>query len=137
MNTPKQLELLHDEQVELSARQVNILLSPKQNGTGSDDAKSYLNELGIEIIDKRQPIQFQRNSKELLHRWSPYVQGFSALFVQKTLDEYKNEYSSPVIFVPFAGSGTVLVQSMLNNLDVYGLELNPLLHFIAKTKIKI
>ncbi len=135
MASHKQLDLVCDESKQLSARQLNILLSPKQNGTERDDSRKYLSSLGIEITENRQPIQFMRNSNELIHRWSPYVQGFSAQFVQRILDKYKNQYKSPVILDPFAGSGTVLVQSKLNNLESHGIEINPLLHFIARTKV--
>jgi hypothetical protein len=118
-----------------SARQFNVMRSPKRNGTANIDAIPYLDQLGIEIIDKRQPIQFLPNSIEPVHYWSPYVQGFSAKFVQGTLDSYRGEYTLPVILDPFAGSGTVIVQSKLNGYESYGIELNPLLHFIAETKI--
>ena len=130
-----QLSFLSDEFKKLTVRQVNVLRSPKKNGTARYDSQPFLAELGVEIIDKQQPIQFLRNSSDLVHRWSPYVQGFSSQFVQRTLDSFKDDYSFPVIFDPFTGSGTVLVQSKLNNLEVYGVELNPLLYFIAKTKI--
>jgi len=136
MQNLKQLSFLSESSKKLNVRQFNIIRSPKQNGTARDDSKPYLVELGIEIINKPQPIQFLRNSDERVHRWSPYVQGFSAEFVQRTIANYEQDYHSPVIFDPFAGSGTVLVQSKLNNCEVYGVELNPLLHIIAKTKIK-
>ncbi|MEI7987972.1 MAG: DNA methyltransferase [Chloroflexota bacterium] len=121
---------------ELTARQRNIILSPKINGTAYVDSLPYLEELGINLVDYRQPIQFLPNTNEAIHRWSPYVQGFSAKFVQRILDMYKQDYkNSPVVLDPFAGSGTVLVQSKLNNIEVYGVELNPLLHFVTQTKI--
>ena len=135
MPRTNQLNLLPNEIKNLTTRQVNIIRSPKNNGTAFDDSKPYLKELNLEIIEKKQPIQFQKNSNEIVHRWSPYVQGFSAEFVQATLKKYKTEYKTPIIFDPFAGSGTVLVQAKLNNYDTYGVELNPLLHFVAKTKI--
>lgn len=137
MTTPIQISIFPDFQdtVNISVRNLNILRSPKQNGTASFDSKSYLDELGIKIINKKQPIQFNKNNNEIIHRWSSYVQGFSASFVQSVIDEYQNEYDQPVIFDPFAGSGTVLIQSKINNLETYGVELNPLLHFIGKTKL--
>lgn len=119
----------------MTARQLNVIRSPKQNGTASIDSIPYLEELGISIEEKSQPIQFNQNSEELIHRWSPYVQGFSASFVQNTIETYQKYYSRPVTFDPFAGSGTVLVQSRLNGIETYGVELNPLLHFIGKTKL--
>ena len=136
MQNLKQLTFIPESSKKLTARQFNIIRSPKQNGTARDDSKPYLAELGVEIINKPQPIQFLRNSDEKVHRWSPYVQGFSAEFVQRMIANYEQDYSSPIVFDPFAGSGTVLVQSKLNNCEVYGVELNPLLHFIARAKIK-
>lgn len=135
MSNLKQLEFFPTETEILTKRQFNIVRSPKQNGTAGDDSKPYLAELGITITDNPQHIQFLKNTTDVVHRWSPYVQGFSSSFVQRKLEEYKNDYYSPVIFDPFAGSGTVLVQSKLNNYEVYGVELNPLLHFVANVKL--
>ena len=119
----------------LTARQFNILRSPKNNGTAAVDSQEYLAELGISIQESHQSIQFLPNTNELVHRWSPYVQGFSAKFVQRTLERYKRDYQSPEILDPFAGSGTVPVQSKINGFESYGVELNPLLHFVAETKV--
>lgn len=122
-------------QPDLTARQLNIFRSPKKNGSAENDAVKYLKELGIDIVENKQDIQFLPNSKEPIHRWAPYVQGFSAKFVQRVFDKYKNEYSNPVILDPFTGSGTVPVQAKLNGYTYYGVELNPLLHFVASTKL--
>jgi DNA modification methylase len=94
-----------------------------------------LEESGWQLIHAPQEIQFQPNTNEPIHRWSPYVQGFSASFVQRILDRYREEYSHPTVLDPFAGSGTVLVQAKLNGFPSYGIELNPLLHFIAEVKV--
>jgi len=91
----------------------NIESSPKKNGSSSD-LVPYLEELGVRIIEKHQPILFFPNSNELVHRWSAYVQGFSANFVQNTISKYKANYVSPIVFDPFAGSGIALVQAKLN-----------------------
>jgi hypothetical protein len=122
-------------QEELSARKTNILKSPKKGGSSDIDSIPYLKELGIKILENRQPIQFTSNINERIHRWAPYVQGFSASFVQSMLDQYKGEYDNPVILDPFAGCGTVLVQAKLNGYESFGTELNPLLQFIANTKL--
>lgn len=120
---------------ELTARRKNVLRSPKQYGNADEDARPYLVELGQELIPAPQAIQFQPNTAEPVHRWSPYVQGFSASFVQRTLERYRHEYVNPVVLDPFAGSGTVLVQAKMNGVSSWGIELNPLLHFIARTKV--
>ncbi|MEW6417693.1 MAG: hypothetical protein AB1480_06185 [Nitrospirota bacterium] len=116
-------------------RRKNILSSPKFGGSCDIDSTPYLKELGIEIIERRQPIQFTSNFGEHVHRWAPYIQGFSASFVQSILDQYKNDYASPVILDPFAGCGTVITQSKLNGYISIGTELNPLIQFIADTKV--
>jgi DNA modification methylase len=120
---------------ELNARQKNIVRSPKQGGAGDRDSLPYLEHLRIDIKDKTQPIQFTPNVNEMIHRWAPYVQGFSASFVQSVFDFYRSEYDNPVILDPFAGCGTVLVQAKLNGFESYGTELNPLLQFIANIKL--
>jgi len=109
--------------------------SPKKGGSSDMDSISYLKELGIEILEKSQRIQFTPNINEHIHRWAPYVQGFSASFVQSIIDQYKDEYSDPIILDPFAGCGTVLVQAKVNGYKSFGTELNPLLQFIADTKL--
>jgi hypothetical protein len=116
-------------------RKKNVLSSPKFGGSCDIDSKPYLKELDIEIVERRQPIQFTSNFAEHVHRWAPYIQGFSAAFVQSILDQYKNDYDSPVILDPFAGCGTVLTQSKLNGNISIGTELNPLIQFIADTKV--
>lgn len=120
---------------ELNARQLNILKSPKKGGSAESDALPYLNELGIKILENKQPIQFTPNVNELIHRWAPYVQGFSASFVQSIFDSYSKDYQYPLVLDPFAGCGTVLVQAKLNGYPSLGTELNPLLQFIADVKV--
>ncbi len=120
---------------EFTARQINILNSPKQLGHSDIDSLPYLKKLGIDIINKKQPIQFTPNVNEAIHRWAPYVQGFSASFVQSVFDQYKYDYRNPIVLDPFTGCGTVQVQSKLNGYKSFGTELNPLLKFIAETKL--
>lgn len=122
-------------QSKLSVRKINILKSPKNGGSSDIDSTTYLKDLGVEISENRQPIQFTPNINEHIHRWAPYVQGFSASFVQSIFEDYKNDYNEPVILDPFAGCGTVLVQAKLNGYKSFGTELNPLLQFIADTKL--
>lgn len=120
----------------MTARRKNVLRSPKQYGSSFYDSRPYLEELGVIIYDAPQPIQFQPNTSEPVHRWSPYVQGFSAQFVQRTLDRYREEYGRPTVADPFVGSGTVLVQAKMNGYPSLGIELNPLLHFVARVKVE-
>jgi DNA modification methylase len=136
MNIADYQEILFDTKHKTAtARQINILRSPKKGGTSLEDSQEYLEELGVEIQDNPQPIQFLPNTSEPVHRWAPYVQGFSAKFVQKTFDRYKDEYRGPTVLDPFSGSGTVTTQAKMNGYRSYGIELNPLLHFVATAKV--
>lgn len=131
----QQENLFPFEAKEYTARQINIINSPKQLGHCDIDSEAYLKKLGIDILNKKQPIQFSPNVNEAIHRWAPYVQGFSASFVQSIFDQYKYEYKNPIVLDPFTGCGTVQVQAKLNGFKSVGTELNPLLKFIAETKL--
>lgn len=123
------------DEIELDARKLNILRSPKKGGSSAADSIPYISELNVEIVENTQPIQFASNINEHIHRWAPYVQGFSATFVQSILNQYRESYRDLVILDPFAGCGTVLVQAKLNGYKSVGTEINPLLQFIANTKL--
>lgn len=123
------------QDIKMDVRLLNRQNSPKNNGNSDIDSIPYLHELGIDIINNVQPIKFFDNRAEFIHRWSPYVQGFSASFVQGQFNRYKDFYDDPVVMDPFSGCGTVLVQAKLNGYRSYGTELNPLLHFVANQKI--
>ncbi len=120
---------------DLDARKLNILKSPKKGGSSTVDSIPYLKELNVRIIENTQPIQFTPNTNEPIHRWASYVQGFSALFVQTIFNQYRRIYRRPVVLDPFAGCGTVLAQAKFNGYKSIGTELNPLLQFIAQTKL--
>jgi len=120
---------------DLDARKLNILKSPKKGGSSTVDSIPYLKELNVKIIENTQPIQFTPNANEPIHRWASYVQGFSALFVQTIFNQYREIYQRPVVLDPFAGCGTVLAQAKFNGYKSIGTELNPLLQFIAQTKL--
>lgn len=78
-------------------------------------------------------ITFAENGGKRIHRWSPYVQGFSSGFVEKMLDKYKIGRDSCVLD-PFVGSGTVLVSARLHGASSIGVELMPLLAFVTRVK---
>jgi DNA modification methylase len=119
----------------IDKRRQNIMKSPKRGGSCHDDSIPYLKELGVSIAEKRQAIQFTTNVNECVHRWAPYVQGFSASFVQSVFERYSETYNSPKILDPFAGCGTVLVQAKIDGYESFGVELNPLLRYIADVKL--
>lgn len=107
--------------------------------------KLFNEEYGVSIVRNEMPITFNHNINNFIHRWSPYIQGFSSSFVdnvienhlginQTTLTNFNKSREDLNILDPFSGSGTVLVSSKLHNINSIGVELNPLLHFTSKVK---
>jgi DNA methylase len=81
---------------------------------------------------------FAENKLAPVHRWTPWIAGFSAQFVEDVFREYipKTSSRSPVVLDPFAGVGTTLVQAMLHNYSTIGFEINPYAALVTQTKLK-
>ena len=97
----------------------------------------YEDQLGVVIRENIRPIHATSNSREPVHRWSPYIQGFAASFVKETIAEslHARKNGRPFrVLDPFVGSGTVPIQAKMMGVESCGVEFNPLLHFVAKTK---
>lgn len=68
------------------------------------------------------PITFRSNEALPIHRWWPYVQGYSAEFVRGVFDATDLPPSATVLD-PFAGSGTTLVEARRAGMRALGTEL--------------
>ncbi len=70
---------------------------------------------------------FGRNKQFPVHRWVPWVAGFSAQFVNDCLKKYIPAESGRETWVldPFAGVGTTLLEAYLHGYSVLGFEINP------------
>ncbi len=80
---------------------------------------------------------FFENKKFPIHRWIPWIAGFSASFVDSVFDSYLNEESedkSLKVLDPFAGVGTTILQSVIRGYDAIGFEINPYASLAARTK---
>lgn len=80
-------------------------------------------------------VTFKGGSKEPFVRWYPYLQGYSPQFVEAILEKYCPD--SSCILDPFAGTGTTVFTASQLNIKSYFCEINPVLQFIAKTKIQV
>jgi hypothetical protein len=79
---------------------------------------------------------FAKNKNLPLHRWVPWIAGFSANFVEDAIQTYLPERNDDCwVLDPFAGVGTTLVESYLSGLNVVGFEINP--YAALATKIKL
>ena len=79
---------------------------------------------------------FAKNKNLPLHRWVPWIAGFSADFVEDAIRTYlPQKHAGSWILDPFAGVGTTLVESYLTGLNVVGFEINP--YAALATKIKL
>lgn len=80
---------------------------------------------------------FAKNKNLPLHRWVPWVAGFSAEFVEDCLSKYlaKNGDERWVLD-PFSGVGTTLVEAYLRGYNVIGFEINPYAALATRLKLK-
>ena len=74
---------------------------------------------------------FSDNRKLPLHRWYPFVEGFSSHLVASAIDQKKDG----VLFDPFGGSGTTALTAAVNGRDSYFTEVNPFMAWVADVKI--
>lgn len=82
---------------------------------------------------------FTRNRESPIHRWVPWIAGFSGQFVEDVFREFIGHHRGdyrPLVLDPFAGVGTTLVQSMLHGFDTVGFEINPYAALAARTKLR-
>src|SRR5229473_6538824 len=81
---------------------------------------------------------FTKNREVPLHRWVPWVAGFSANFVQDCLTKYGAWSQNEKVWVldPFAGVGTTLLEAYCRGLNVLGFEINPYAALATRLKLE-
>jgi SAM-dependent methyltransferase len=78
---------------------------------------------------------FTGNRTEPLHRWVPWIAGYSSRFVDEVLASYNGTEVRSRVLDPFAGVGTTLVQARFRGCDAVGFELNPFAALVTKVKL--
>ena len=77
---------------------------------------------------------FMANRHAPVHRWLPWIAGYSKHFVADALARYVAEPG--VVLDPFSGVGTTLVEADLAGHEAVGFEINPYAAFASRTKLK-
>ena len=79
---------------------------------------------------------FGQNKRDAIHRWVPWIAGFSAGFVADTFRHYLPDPArrDVVVLEPFSGVGTTLVEGLLRGYDVIGFEVNPYAALASRVK---
>ena len=79
-------------------------------------------------------MQFNKNKFVPIHRWYPFVEGYSSEFIESIIDEVS--FESPVCLDPFSGSGTTTVEFQRFGYPCFSFEVNPLMYLISKVKLE-
>lgn len=75
---------------------------------------------------------FASNKVTPIHRWVPWIAGFSSQFVKNALVRYLP--SNGTVLDPFSGVGTTLVDAVLAGHNAIGFEINPYPALAARVK---
>lgn len=78
-------------------------------------------------------LTFRESKNHAVHRWYPYVEGFSAEYVCSKILEFGKNLKS--IYDPFGGAGTTQLEASKLGIPSFFSEVNPFMAFVALTKV--
>ena len=76
---------------------------------------------------------FAENRDRTVHRWVPWIAGYSASFVADAL-ERRSRGGKMRVLDPFAGVGTTLIEALKHGDDAFGFEINPYAALACRVK---
>ena len=79
-------------------------------------------------------MQFNKNKSEPIHRWYPFVEGYSKEFIQSIINEQSIDIG--VCVEPFSGSGTTALELQNMGIKCVSFEVNPFMYLLAKVKLQ-
>jgi len=79
---------------------------------------------------------FASNKTVPIHRWVPWIAGFSSDFVQGVMRDFFAHKKKGVVLDPFAGVGTTLIEAVLSGHNALGFEINPYAALACKVKLE-
>ena len=121
-------------------RQIGVERKTK-GGAGSRNGQS-LNVREPEVQNKLpfpgfRDTAFTENRDRSLHRWVPWIAGFSATFVNDVLDKVAARAPGRLtVLDPFAGVGTTLIEALKRGHDTIGFEINPYAALACEVKVR-
>jgi DNA modification methylase len=102
-------------------RDLGLLHTPETDSVGTPEPA--VGRLGV----------FSDNRIRPIHRWYPFVEGYSSELVVRALR--LTDWRAPTIFDPFGGSGTTALAAALEGFDSFYCEVNPYLAWVAQVKV--
>lgn len=94
-------------------------------------------EKKIKIIDYSEEysnlVSFNNNKNLSVHRWYPFVEGYSSEFVKRIIGEQK--YIPNNCLEPFGGIGTTALTCQDLNIKCHSVEINPFFYDVTKAKL--
>lgn len=78
---------------------------------------------------------FADNKNLPIHRWVPWIAGYSASFVDDAISTYLTNRKTALVLDPFCGVGTTLLQAAQRGHHAIGFEINPYPALAARTKL--
>jgi DNA modification methylase len=76
---------------------------------------------------------FHDNKMNKIHRWYPYIEGYSCTFVEQIIDNLT--YNPTLIYDPLSGAGTTQIVASHKNIPSAYSEINPYMNFIIDCKV--
>jgi hypothetical protein len=101
------------------------LLTPELAGS---EIREHNNGLGLQL-----GVTFQESRQQGVHRWYPYVEGFSASYLRDVLVQ---QGDCANVYDPFGGAGTTQLTASWLGLPSFYSEINPFMAFVAETKVR-
>ena len=98
--------------------------------------RDFEREYPVKVVNASQfntPVNFKQAKLVPRHRWYTYKEGFSPLFVEDFIRRFSKS-PEDVIFDPFGGIGTTVLQSSLLNFRAFSNDINSLSNYVALVK---
>lgn len=78
-------------------------------------------------------MQFDKNKNVFVHRWYPFVEGYSKEFIEDILSELP--FTPTCALEPFCGSGTTPVELQNHGIKCYSFEVSPFMYLLSTVKL--